>query len=120
MDTGDFWQVFTTALEEAREGYLTKPAPGKDLVIANAFYRHNEWMIALTATPRLLKKTGGDLVLIVNNPEGLVNHFYNGTWGKIAKTSMAQPFKVPGYVRRLILYTGNPQAKEVHYEAVLF
>lgn len=104
MWAGDFRQVFAAALPEARECYLTKPAKDKDIVIANAFYKHMEWMIALTATPRSLKRTGGDLVLIANTPEGLVNHYYNGTWGKIAKTRIAQPFKVPDYVNRLIIY----------------
>lgn len=108
MWAGDFRQVFTSALEEARKDYLTKPAQEKDIVIANAFYKHIEWMIALTATPRSLKKTGGDLVLIANTPEGLVNHYYNGTWGKIAKTAIAQPFKVPDYVNRLIIYNEYP------------
>jgi nickel-dependent lactate racemase len=107
---GDFRQVFVEALTDGKENYATEPAVGKDIVVANAFYKANEPMIALLAAGPSLKKTGGTVVLIANMPEGLTTHYFQGDWGATAqgKPPHANAVNIPEVVDQLIVYNAYP------------
>lgn len=107
---GHYDKVFVEALTDGKENYATEPAADCDIVVANAFYKVNEPMIALTATPASVKKTGGSALLVANMPEGLTTHYYQGLWGSTKKglppAGMAVP--IPNNVERLIWYNEYP------------
>ncbi len=60
---GQFHEVHQTAIAEAKTHYATEMPADADIVIANAFYKTNENLIALFAAPSALKNSGGDFVL---------------------------------------------------------
>jgi len=61
---GQFHEVHQAAIAEAKTHYTTEMPARADIVIANAFYKANENLIALFSTPSALKHSGGDLVLV--------------------------------------------------------
>lgn len=105
---GDFREAFKVGVEDGRTNYATEGKTEQDIVIGNCFYKANEDMIGLTAAPRSLKRTGGTFVLISNCPEGAANHYFAGTWGKIAKLAHTTPVAIPNYIDRLIVQNAYP------------
>ena len=69
---GDFRQVFVKALTDGKENYATDPAVDKDIVVANAFYKVNEPMIAMLPVGPSLKKTADFQYL--RSPDGKAAH----------------------------------------------
>ncbi len=65
----------------AREVYATEPAGDRDIVIANAYAKGTEPFHASPLGAGMLSENGGDLVLVVNTPEGLITHYLTGRWG---------------------------------------
>lgn len=112
---GDTVAIFAGALipthqassQEARSHYLTPEARDKDIVIANAFTKANEWPLAMKATVSLSER-GGDLVLIGNSPEGLVVHYLSGWFGKTVGGRMPKMFQGTPSINRLIVYSEYP------------
>ena len=107
---GDVARVFVEALTDGKDNYATERAEDKDIVIANAFYKANEPMIALQATPLSLKQTGGTLVLLANMPEGFTTHYYQGIWGATerGRPPAARAVNLAPNVDRLIFYNEYP------------
>lgn len=101
---GHYHEVHMAAIKEGKSHYLTPYIQNADIVIANAFYKANENLIALFATPNSLKREGGDLVLINNCPEGQVPHYYAGEWGKFSRGVGATPSQLAPFVDHCILY----------------
>jgi nickel-dependent lactate racemase len=101
---GHYHEVHMAAIKEGKSHYLTPHVKNTDIVIANAFYKANENLIALFATPNSLKREGGDLVLINNCPEGQVPHYYAGEWGKFSRGVGATPSQLAPFVNNCILY----------------
>jgi nickel-dependent lactate racemase len=108
--SGDVAKVFVEALTDGKDHYATVPAEEKDIVIANAFYKANEPMIALTSTPMSVKKSGGTMVLVANTPEGITTHYYQGNWGATPKgrPPAAQAINIAPNVDQLIVYNEYP------------
>lgn len=96
--------AFEAALEEARWHYLTPPATDCDVVITNTFAKANEGEGgSITGFPSI-KKTGGDLVLISNAPEGHVTHYLLGNWGSLGSDGLRLVVQLPPQVERLIIF----------------
>ena len=101
---GHYHDVHVAAIEEGKSHYLTPFERDADIVIANAFYKTNENMIALFSTPNSLKHSGGDMVLINNCPEGQTTHYYAGEWGKFSRGLGATPSQLAPFVNNCIVY----------------
>ncbi|MDP2953867.1 MAG: lactate racemase domain-containing protein [Chloroflexota bacterium] len=65
----------------AKEVFATDPVTGMDMVIANTYAKGTEPFHASPLASRMLKEDGGDLVLAINTPEGLITHYLGGSWG---------------------------------------
>jgi nickel-dependent lactate racemase len=107
---GDFRQVFVAALTDGKENYATERAVDQDIIVANAFYKANEPMIALLTAGPSLKKTGGSVVLVANMPEGLTTHYFQGDWGatRQGRPPQANAANLPECADRLIFYNEYP------------
>jgi nickel-dependent lactate racemase len=99
---GQFHEVHQAAIAEAKTHYATEMPADADIVIANAFYKANENLIAISVTPSALKHSGGDVVLVNNCPEGQVPHYYAGPWGKFLQGVGAMPASIAPFVNHLI------------------
>lgn len=79
---GDVVAAHREGVKLAQKIYATE-APGEvDVVVTNAYGKANEGLVAVQRTYKLLKKDGGDLVLICNIPEGQICHYLSGSFGK--------------------------------------
>lgn len=107
---GDVGEVFVEALTDGKENYATEPAHDADIVIANAFYKVNEPMIALLPSGPSLKQTGGTVVLVANMPEGLTMHYFQGLWGgtPAGRTPHANAVQLAKNIDELIFYNEYP------------
>lgn len=107
---GDFREVFVQALADGQDNYATEPAMEKDIVVANAFYKANEPMIALIGAAPSIKSSGGTLVLVANMPEGLTTHYFQGDWGATGKgrPPHANAVNMAEKVKQLIFYNEYP------------
>ena len=108
--SGDYGKVFVEALADGKENYATEPAEACDIVVANAFYKANEPMIALLCTAPSLKKSGGSVALIANMPEGMTTHYFQGDWGltRAGKPPHANAVNLGNNVDRLLFYNEYP------------
>ncbi|MBE9501422.1 MAG: DUF2088 domain-containing protein [Chloroflexi bacterium] len=99
-----------TAHEEgvalAREIYATEVAAGNDIAVLNTYAKANEAMLAMPQATSLLREDGGDVVLIVNAPEGQVPHYLLRSFGKkLGGRLWSASTSLPPRVRRLIILT---------------
>lgn len=74
--------AYADGVAQARRFYLTQYHGDADVVVANANAKANEALIALLVGARSLKKTGGDLVTVVNCPAGQIVHYLFGQFGE--------------------------------------
>ena len=96
--------AFEAALEEARWHYLTAPMTDCDIVVTNTFAKANEGEGGAITGFSSIKKTGGDLVLISNAPEGHVTHYLFGNWGSLGSDGLRLVVQLPPQVERLIIF----------------
>jgi nickel-dependent lactate racemase len=88
----------------AKEVYATPKIEGMDVVIANAYSKGNEAMLAVPIAAELLKESGGDVVLIVNTPEGQITHYIMRSFGKRISGRLWRPrTRLPRKVKRLFV-----------------
>jgi len=92
------------AVGVAKKHYLTKPAKGVDIVVANAYTKANESCLALWTSKASLKK-GGTMVLISNTPEGQVTHYLYGKFGKKIGGRGWEPVAPDSKIGKFILYS---------------
>ena len=78
---GDFVEEFRKGVDLAKEVYATEPAENMDVVVANAYSKANEAVIAVLIG-MFSVKGGGDLVIVANAPDGQVTHYLYGKFGK--------------------------------------
>ncbi len=89
----------------AREVYATRPSPGHDIVVLNAYAKANEAVLALPIVPQVLGESG-ELVLIANAPEGQVTHYLVRSFGnKFGGRLWTPPTSLPANINRLIVLT---------------
>jgi nickel-dependent lactate racemase len=79
---GDPIEEYAVGMEAAREHYGTRPSPGKDIVVANAYAKYNEMAICMLMSMLSVNMTSGVIVLVVNSPEGQVCHYLIRSFGK--------------------------------------
>ncbi|MFH1031869.1 MAG: lactate racemase domain-containing protein [Chloroflexota bacterium] len=90
----------------AKEVYITEPVSDMDIVIANAYAKSTEPFHASPLGVRMLGEAGGDMVLIINAPDGLITHYLGGSWGKnIGGRYWQRRSHLLSRVKKLILVT---------------
>jgi len=90
----------------AKEVYATEPMDDRDIVISNAYAKATEPFHASPLGARMLTEAGGDLVLIINTPEGMITHYLGGSWGRnMGGRYWQQRSRLLPRVKRLILVT---------------
>jgi nickel-dependent lactate racemase len=77
---GDFTQAHARGTRVAQQYWATDRVEDCDIVIANCYAKADEINVA-THTTSLLKKEGGDFVLLVVTPRGQVVHYRSGSFG---------------------------------------
>ncbi len=103
--------AYEAAVGEARTHYLTPEAKGKSLVIANTFAKANEAaIVGLNSAFNAISPGGGDVVLICNAPDGQVNHYLLGSFGKTIGGNLRLQVKIPRHINHLMVYTEYPEA----------
>jgi nickel-dependent lactate racemase len=101
--------AYAAALAEAKKHYLTSLAVDNDIVIANSFAKASESISGLLIAFPSVKKTGGDIVLIANAPEGQVTHYLMGSFGNTTGAELSLKMKVPPNVHRVIVFSQYPE-----------
>ena len=90
----------------AKEVYATEPISDRDIVIANAYAKGTEPFHASPLGAQMLTEDGGDLVIIVNTPEGLITHCLGGSWGRnMGGRYWQRRSRLLPHVKKLILVT---------------
>ncbi len=107
--------AYAAALEAAKAHYLTPAASGKDIVIANTFAKANEAITGLLIAFPSVTKSGGDVVLIANAPEGQTTHYLMGPFGNTIAGQLKLQMKVPANVNRLIIFNEYPELASRNY-----
>jgi nickel-dependent lactate racemase len=79
---GDLVQAHREGVKMARKTYATRMPDPADIVIANAYAKANEAALAVTLGSKMLKESGGDLVITANIPEGQICHYLCRSFGK--------------------------------------
>lgn len=87
----------------AKEAYATIPAREMDVVVVNTYSKANECAIAPFIGVPSLKKEGGDLVIIANEPAGQMVHYLFGEFGRCGEGGLRLPQPMSKKVRRLIV-----------------
>jgi nickel-dependent lactate racemase len=103
--TGAPAAAFEAALAEAKWHYLTARAENCDIVVTNTFAKANEGEGGTITGFASINKTGGDLVLISNAPEGHVTHYLFGNWGTLSPDTFRLVVQIPSNVKRLIIFS---------------
>lgn len=91
------------ATKTAFDAYATDPVSDMDIVVVNAYAKSNESAIALFIGIPALKETGGDMVVICNEPAGQVVHYLFGEFGRCAEEGVNLPQPLPTKIKRIII-----------------
>jgi nickel-dependent lactate racemase len=108
LHAGDIRAAHGTAVQEARNHYLTPEATDKDVVIANVSSPNNVTSVGLHIANPAVSQAGGDVVLIASYPEGRVPHYLGGRWGKDTWAVQHRRIQMLDKVNRLIVYNEYP------------
>jgi len=101
--------TYAVAVSEAKSHYHTPEAKGESMVIANTFVKANEAIaVGLGTAFRATSPQGGDVVLIVNAPDGQVTHYLMGPFGKGTAGDLRFRARVPRHVNRLCIFSKYP------------
>jgi len=79
---GDPVDEYAVGIAAAKEHYATRPSPGRDIVVANAYAKYNEMAICMLMSMLSVNFAKGIIVLVVNSPEGQVCHYLIRSFGK--------------------------------------
>lgn len=106
---GDVVDEHIEGVKVAREYWATDAAEDCDIVVANCFSKADEMLLAPAVTAPMLKKSGGDLVLLVITPEGQINHYWSRSFGKnIGGRSFRPKTELPVNTKRLTVMQPYP------------
>jgi lactate racemase len=105
---GDSEISFKLAVKTAHQHYLIPDTRDNDIVIANAFCKVNEAILAAKTAFIAVKRTGGTAVTLANTPLGQVVHYLN-CWG--TNTKLSRKTSVPEWVDHCVFYSEFPEAK---------
>ena len=94
----------------ASSHFATELIDGADIVIANCYAKANEIILAPLIAAPLLKKEGGDMVIITITPEGQIPMFWTRSWGKSMGGQGWYPRKgLPLNTKRLTIMSPYPE-----------
>ena len=101
---GDQIAAYREGVKLARRVYATEIPSEPDIVIANAYAKAKEGTVVVGVGSKLLRKEGGDLVIIGNIPEGQICHYLRRSFGKNMGGRLWSPRKkLPPRVKRMIV-----------------
>jgi len=99
---GDLVEAHREGVKMARQVYATESPGDADIVVANSYAKANEGALVVGLGSKLLKESGGDLVVIANIPEGQVCHYLVRSFGKKIGGQLYGPHKkLPSKVKRM-------------------
>ncbi len=99
---GDLVEAQREGVKMARQVYATESPGDADIVVANSYAKANEAALVVTLGSKLLKESGGDLVVIGNIPEGQICHYLARSFGKtIGGQLYGAQKKLPPRVKRM-------------------
>ena len=100
---GDLVKAHREGVKMGRKVYASE-APGEaDIVVANSYIKANETALVAGLGSKMLKESGGDLVVIGNIPEGQICHYLVRSFGKKMGGRLWGPItKLPSRVKRMI------------------
>ena len=94
------------AVTRAKEHYATKIINDVDIIIANAYSKASELIVALIPAAKLARKEGSSLVLVAVTPEGQITHYLTRSFGHKIGGRLWQPkTALPSKIERLIIFT---------------
>ena len=99
---GDLVEAHREGVKMARQVYATEAPGDADIVVANAYAKANEAALVAGLGSKLLKESGGDLVVIGNIPEGQICHYLARSFGKkIGGQLYGRHTELPPRVKRM-------------------
>lgn len=78
---GDFIAEHREAVERAKKVYAIHPQKKYDVVVTNAYMKHNEGLLAVRLINNMIKP-GGTAVFVEDDPKGPVWHYLEGKFGR--------------------------------------
>lgn len=101
---GDLVAAHREGVKLSRKVHATKTPKAANIVVANCYSKANEGPLAVNTGNKLLRKEGGDLILICNIPEGQICHYIDRSFGKAMGGRMWNPIKkLPDRTKRMIV-----------------
>jgi nickel-dependent lactate racemase len=101
---GDVIAEFKEGVKLAKEVYSTSIPEEPDIVVANTYAKSNEASLAMWLAT-LTVRDGGSVVLIANAPDGQVNHYVYGKFGKDLGGTLYTGRRPRTKISRLIIYS---------------
>lgn len=99
---GDLVEAQREGVKMGRQVYATESPGDGDIVVANAYAKANEAALVTGLGNKLLKESGGDLVVIGNIPEGQICHYLARSFGKKTGGQLYGAHKkLPARVKRM-------------------
>jgi len=100
--------AYAVSVKESKIHYFTPRVHDKDIVIANAFVKATEASGCLNIAYTAVGTSGGDVVLVVNEPAGQIVHYLYGAFGSASYGPEHLIKKVPLNINKVIIYTPYP------------
>jgi len=99
---GDLVEAQRAGVKMARQVYASEAPSDADIVVANAYAKGNEAALVSGLGSKILKESGGDMVVIGNIPEGQVCHYLARAFGKrMGGRLYGAHKKLPARVKRM-------------------
>jgi hypothetical protein len=100
---GDLVKAHREGVKMARKFYASETPGEADIVVANSGIKGNETTLVAGLGSKMLKESGGDLIVIGNIPEGQICHYLARSFGKKMGGRLWGPItKLPSRVKRMI------------------
>jgi len=111
---GDYVQAHRKGVELAKKHYITRMAKDCDIVVSNSYPNEDEAFGAYHRTMGSLRE-GGDMVLLAYSPEGIIDHYIYGQWGRNHGGRLWKPKPAVGKSRaaRLLVLSHHFARKDV-------
>ncbi len=99
---GDLVEAQREGVKMGRKVYASEAPSDADIVVANSYAKANETSLVSGLGSKILKESGGDLVVIGNIPEGQICHYLGRSFGKTIAGQLYGPHKkLPARVKRM-------------------
>ncbi len=99
---GDLVKAQREGVKMGRKVYACEAPSDADIVVANCYAKANEAALVAGLGSKILKESGGDLVVIGNIPEGQICHYLARSFGKtIGGQLYGAHKKLPARVKRM-------------------